>query len=183
MPRSERPDSSNRRTQRVWSLVGRDDRLPIDPDLSPDDPARPARAHRPAKGASRRRDLRVLLGIGVGGFVGTVARYEVSRSWPAAIGSFPTATFVINTSGAFALGALLAWMLERRDPSRYLRPFLCVGVLGSWTTMSTLVTEADVLLKDGRIAQGLLYVSATLIAGIVASTAGIAIGRLGATQR
>jgi len=117
--------------------------------------------------------------IGAGGFIGTIGRYGVGLAWPTPVGGFPSSTFVINTSGAFALGLTLTWILERLAPSRFLRPFICAGVLGAWTTMSTLAIEADVLLKDGRLAPALLYLGATVLAGAAATAVGIAIGRLG----
>ncbi len=113
----------------------------------------------------------------MGGFAGTVARYGVARAFPAAVGGFPWATFVINTSGAFLLGLLLALTLERWRVSRYLRPVTCVGFLGAWTTMSTLAFEADVLAKDGHADVAVAYLVATLVAGLAATAFGIAIGR------
>lgn len=165
------------RRGRLWRALGRDDPLPIDPDLAPEDRGEPSVAHRPAKGEPRRRDPRELAAIGAGGLLGTAARYGVDRAWPTAHGAFPWATFSINTTGAFALGVLLTLILERGTPMRYLRVFACVGFLGAWTTMSTLTTEADVLAKGGDAALALGYVAASLLAGLVAVASGIAIGR------
>ncbi len=166
-----------RRFARFGRALGREDHLPIDPDLSPDDPSEPSTSHRPATTMLlHRRDPRVLASIGVGGFIGTAGRYGVGLAWPTAAGAFPAATFAVNTSGAFVLGFLLTLILEHLQPSGCLRPFACVGVLGAWTTMSTLATETDVLLKDGYIAQALAYIAITLAAGVLATVAGIALG-------
>ena len=161
----------------IKSRFGANDDLPIDPDLSPDDPSAPRATHRPAQAAIHRRDPRILGAIGLGGFAGTVARFEVERVFATPLGGFPWATFAINTSGAFLLGLLLAVLLERRRPSRYLRPLACVGFLGAWTTMSTLAIEADVLARDGHAGIAIAYLFATLFGGLAATALGIAIGR------
>jgi CrcB protein len=119
----------------------------------------------------------VLVSILAGGFLGTLARYEVGLAWPTPNGHFPTATFVINTSGAFLLGLLLAILLERRRPTRYLRPFAATGVLGGWTTYSSLVVEATTLGKGGDVALAGGYLALTLVCGVIAVTLGIALGR------
>lgn len=162
---------------RLWRALGRDDRLPIDPDLAPEDRGEPSIEHRPSREAPRRRDPRELVAIGVGGLLGTAARYGVDRAWTTPHGSFPATTLAINTSGALALGVLLTMLLERGSPARYLRVFACVGFLGAWTTMSTLATEADVLVRGGDPALALGYVTASLVAGLAAVATGIALGR------
>jgi fluoride exporter len=153
--------------------------LPIDPDLSPVDADEPSLTHGPHGGSHPPRDARELVAIGAGGVLGTAARYGVERAWPTPHGAFPAATLAINTSGALALGVVLAVILRRDAPLRHLRAFACVGFLGAWTTMSTLATEADLLVKGGDVALAAGYVAASLVAGLVAVAAGIMIGRLG----
>jgi len=120
--------------------------------------------------------------VAVGGAVGALARYEVELAWPVGSGRFPVATFVINTSGAFLLGLVLTVSMEREKKWtpvwRYLRLFACVGVLGAWTTMSTIAVESDSLVRAGDAAVALAYLAATMVAGVTAAVAGTAIGRL-----
>jgi CrcB protein len=112
-----------------------------------------------------------------GGSLGALARYELELSWPSAPGHVPWATFTINTSGALFLGVVLTLLLSRPHRLPHLRPFLCVGFTGAWTTMSTFALETDLLVKDGRVLTALGYVGATVVLGILAASAGIAIGR------
>ena len=100
----------------------------------------------------------VLAAVGAGGFLGALGRYELGVAWPTPAGHFPWTTFTINVSGAFALGLVLTLLLERVGPTRYVRPFFCVGVLGAWTTMSTFAVEGDLLVKSGRAAMAIVYV-------------------------
>ncbi|MDQ6837987.1 MAG: fluoride efflux transporter CrcB [Actinomycetota bacterium] len=116
--------------------------------------------------------------MAVGGALGTVARYAVSRALPAGVASFPWATFWTNVSGAFVLGVLLTLILERWPPTRYVRPFAATGFVGAYTTWSTFMVETDELLAHGHAATALAYVGASLVVGLAAVTLGIAVGRL-----
>ena len=81
-------------------------------------------------------------------------------------------------SGSFLLGLVLTFVLERWPPTRYVRPFLAIGVLGAYTTFSTYSVETDLLFRDGHVALGLAYALGSLAAGGVAVYLGIVAGRL-----
>lgn len=154
-----------------------DPRLPIDPDLAPDDPGEPSPTHKPTVHVHRARQVDVLLAVGAGGFLGALGRYELGLAWPTPPGHFPWTTFTINVSGAFVLGFVLTLLLEGVWSTRYLRPFFCVGVLGAWTTMSTFAVEGDLLIKDGHAATAVAYVAATVVVGLAATLVGVALAR------
>jgi CrcB protein len=158
------------------------DPLPIDPDIEPTDPSEPASGRRRSPVPVRRSHPGVLLAIAAGGFVGALGRYELELTWPVLPGHFPLSTFVINTSGAFLLGLVLTVTIERDRIRtrrwRSLRLFACVGVLGAWTTMSTVAVEADSLVRGGDAVTALGYLAATVAAGLAAAAVGTATGRL-----
>src|SRR5437870_9182921 len=77
-----------------------DGRLPVDPDLAPDDPAEPSVLHHPIPHVHRAREHDVLAAIAAGGFLGALGRYEVGLAWPTPAGHVPWATFAINISYA-----------------------------------------------------------------------------------
>jgi CrcB protein len=111
--------------------------------------------------------------------LGAPARYEVSQLIHVAKDSFPWATFWTNISGSFALGVVLVLILERFPPTVYLRPFVTTGFLGAYTTYSTFAVESALLVKDGHTPIALGYALASLVAGLAAVWAGIAIARAG----
>ena len=76
-------------------------------------------------------------------------------------------------SGSFVLGILLVLLLERFPPNRYARPFLATGFLGAYTTFSTFSVETDLLVRDGHVGVAVLYVAASLVAGLTAAWLGI----------
>jgi CrcB protein len=110
-----------------------------------------------------------VLVIGIGGFVGAVARYGIAvwigQRWGR---SFPLGTFVINVSGSFLIGLLMTLMAERFTENPQWRLLLVVGFLGAYTTFSTFEYETGALLKDGEWLFAGLNVVLSVIVGFAA---------------
>jgi CrcB protein len=119
----------------------------------------------------------VLGAIALGGALGAPARYGVAQLVHVSTDTFPWATFWTNISGSFALGLVLALVLERFPPSRYVRPFVATGFLGAYTTYSTFAVETVVLARDGHAGIAVAYAVASLVAGFMAAWVGILAGR------
>jgi CrcB protein len=112
--------------------------------------------------------------VGVAGAAGALARYGIA----AAVGarSFPWATLAINIVGSFALGALLRVAAERGWPETTTVP-LAVGFLGAFTTFSTFSNEVHGLLRGERLAAAAVYLTASVLGGVLAAAAGYAAAR------
>lgn len=121
----------------------------------------------------RRRQLAVPATVACGGVIGAVARYALSATWPVATGQFPWATFLVNVSGSAVLGCALRLLAERFPRDRLLRPMLCTGLIGAYTTFSTLAVQAVLLARAGDTATGALYVLASTAAGLAAVVLGL----------
>lgn len=145
----------------------------------PSGQAAPIDPYTPSDRRAERERPDVLAAIAAGGALGTLARYGVAQLVHVARDTFPWATFWTNVSGSFALGVLLVLLVERFPPSRYVRPFFATGLLGAFTTFSTLAVETDLLVKDGHAPIGVAYGLASLVAGLAAAWAGIVLGRTG----
>ncbi len=117
--------------------------------------------------------------VGLGGFAGAVARWLidgwVSERNPTA---FPVGTLVINLTGSFALGVLFAWVIERNVLPPEVRAPLMIGFLGAYTTFSTFMLESWRLIEDGAWALALVNLAGSVLLGLVAVIAGLAVGRL-----
>jgi CrcB protein len=118
-----------------------------------------------------------MVAIFIGGALGTVSRYLVDVGHPTAPGHFPWATLVINLSGSLAIGLLLPLTdrLSNRLPQA--RPFLVVGLLGGWTTFSTLAVDAEQLAQHGHVLTMVTYLAATIVGGLAAVLLGNGLGR------
>jgi fluoride exporter len=107
--------------------------------------------------------------IGIGGFLGAVARYGVGlwigRQWGR---SFPIGTFVINVSGSFLIGLLMSLFTERFMVNPQWRLLSVVGFLGAYTTFSTFEYETGALLRDGEWLIAMLNVVLSVIVGFAA---------------
>ena len=112
---------------------------------------------------------RVLL-AGAGGFLGSALRYLVA-TWllrSRGGGVFPLETFVINVTGCLAIG-FLSGLADTRGffpgPSR---TFVFVGILGGYTTFSTLGFETFRLVREGQLGVAALSSGGQLAVGLVA---------------
>ena len=117
--------------------------------------------------------------VGLGGFAGAVLRWLVdgwiSERNPTA---FPLGTLVINLTGSFVLGVLFAWVIERNVLPPEVRLPLMVGFLGAYTTFSTFMLESWRLVEEGAYALAAANLVGSVVLGLVAVVAGLAVGRL-----
>jgi fluoride exporter len=152
--------------------VPRDDHaeLPLDPDV----------ADAPEPGRSRPAHARPLLWavVAAGALVGAPARYLTSLALPTPAHGWPAGTFTVNICGAFLLGWLLE-ALARTGPDagwrQVTRLALGTGFCGALTTYSTLAVETDLLVRDHHVVMALSYAVGSVLAGLLATTAGIAV--------
>ena len=79
--------------------------------------------------------------IGVGGFLGAIARYSISRYLSNFFPSFPLGTLVVNVSGSFLLGFIMYSVAYGRSIPSDLRDLITIGFIGAFTTMSTFSYE------------------------------------------
>ena len=118
----------------------------------------------------------VLIVIALGGALGTVARFLLDTTFSDSATHFPTTTLLINLSGSLLIGLLVPLVDNFAPRAPLVRPFLIVGLLGGWTTYSTLAVDAVVLAKDGHAAAGVLSLVATLVGGLALVVCGNALG-------
>jgi fluoride exporter len=90
--------------------------------------------------------MRTALGVGIAGALGALARYGVDSAIERH-GLFPWATFVVNLSGAFLLGLIFALVVSHGSAPQWLRTSLTVGLLGAYTTFSTLSYDTLTLIE------------------------------------
>ncbi len=127
-----------------------------------------------------------LLGVGLAGALGAAARYGLAE-WVAARwrGAFPLATFIINVTGAFALAFVLGGSVTlvashsiSHAAQGQIAAVVGAGFLGGYTTFSTLSAETHVLAQRGRRGLAWLNAAGSLLAGMLAVVAGLALARL-----
>lgn len=116
--------------------------------------------------------------IGLGGFAGAITRYVVGSYIGERYGvRFPYGTFVINMTGSFLVGFVVAW-LSQTTASTYWRYLIPIGFIGAYTTFSTFEYETLRALQDGQITVGLLNVVLSVVLGLVAVWVGVVLGKV-----
>jgi CrcB protein len=117
----------------------------------------------------------VVAGAGIGGGLRYMLSWWTVERWG---GSLPWGTFIVNISGAFLLGIVMAVSAERALIPPVWRLFLGVGILGGYTTFSTLSYESIVLMERGLYLQGAINMFGSALLGLAAVFAGILVGRM-----
>ena len=119
--------------------------------------------------------------VGLGGGLGSVLRWWVGLVVGMRYkGDFPLGTFLINMSGAFAIGYLsVLFKVDWHD--RYgtaLNAGVLIGVLGGYTTFSTMQLDAVKLAgKRGKVSAA-FYLSLSVVVGQLAAGFGGALARV-----
>ncbi|MGF0118481.1 fluoride efflux transporter FluC [Promicromonospora sp. Marseille-Q5078] len=134
--------------------------------------------HPPARVRPAHRRPGLVALVAAGGAVGTAGRYGLAQAWPAVDG-WPVATFAANVLGAFVLGWLLEALAARGPETsavRRVRLAVGTGVLGGFTTFSSLALETERLLTGGAVGQAVAYAGGTLVLGWLACLAGVLLG-------
>ncbi len=105
--------------------------------------------------------------VGAGGFIGSVLRYLAGLLPVSPENGFPIKTFGINMLGAFVIG-MVAALAAKHQMHPKLILFLKVGVCGGFTTFSSFALETDQLLAKGNTAVAVLYVTGSIVCGVLA---------------
>lgn len=85
--------------------------------------------------------------IGIGGFIGAVARFLVTKFCNNYFPNFPVGTLIVNLSGSFLLGLIAYAFLMGKIISPEFRHFMTIGFLGAYTTMSSFAYESFRLME------------------------------------
>lgn len=120
--------------------------------------------------------LLLIGGIGLAGACGAVARYLLGRFVAERVPSqYPVGTFLINITGAFVIGLFFALVAHKlMNPT--LQLILATGFLGGYTTFSTMSWEGVQLARGGSIRSSLIYLSGSMLVGLLAAFLGILVG-------
>ena len=112
--------------------------------------------------------------VGVGSFIGGVLRYLMSGWIQGGIVTFPLGTLGVNFIGSLALGLIMYFSEYAGFISEEARIFWSIGLLGSFTTMSTFSYECFRLIEQG---ENFLF-GLNIIGTVVLTLAAVLIGKL-----
>lgn len=110
------------------------------------------------------------IAVGLGGAVGSALRYGVNIATNRFAGeTVPYATAVVNVVGCLLAGMLLGSVdSSKLDLTDARRAFLFTGILGGFTTFSSLALDTLVLVRNGEGAVAALNLGVQLSLGMFA---------------
>lgn len=108
--------------------------------------------------------------IAIGGCIGATARFCLANKVKP-INGFPLSTLLVNVIGSFLLGFFSGAVLNST-----IALLVGTGILGSFTTFSTLKVEIVSLLDQKKMRTAFFYMAVSYIGGIVLAFGGYALG-------
>jgi fluoride exporter len=116
--------------------------------------------------------------VGVGGFMGSIARFWLAVYVGQRMGTrFPYGTFLINVSGSFLVGLVMTILTERTHLSPTYRYLIPIGFIGGYTTFSTFEYETLRAIQDGQFTIGLLNIVMSVLVGFLMVWTGAMVGK------
>ena len=122
--------------------------------------------------------LRDILYVAGGSAIGGVFRFLVGRSIRGFVHqAFPWPTFVVNVLGCFAIGWIYTWASKQPQFKPEVLLLLTTGFCGGFTTFSAFAHENILLIRSGDHSTAFLYMIFSVLAGLLATWAGMQLGR------
>ncbi len=116
--------------------------------------------------------------MALGGAAGSVLRYGTNRLAAHYLGADTVAgTFAVNVAGSFLLGFLATVFIQRSGLPTEVRVMATVGLLGGFTTFSTLAYDGVRLMSSGEYARAGISLAANIVVGLTAAWLGVIAAR------
>ena len=117
----------------------------------------------------------VAIAVLIGGALGSLVRLLLGAAIQQRFGlAFPVGTLVINVTGSILLGFIMRFALDTTAVTPVWRALLTTGFCGGYTTFSTFSYETVDLVRGGLYARAGVYVTSSVVLGLVGAFAGFA---------
>ena len=114
----------------------------------------------------------------LGGGVGSALRFLMSKALNPFLKNFFLGTFSVNIIGCLLIGLVMGLFTKEKLLTENQMLLLVTGFCGGFTTFSAFAFEKHSLLKSGEILHFSIYVTSSVVIGILAVSLGIWLSRL-----
>jgi len=122
---------------------------------------------------------RIFLLVGLGGFLGSIARYGMSLGFSRILPlNFPYGTFTVNILGCLLIGIFFGWSEKHNWMNDEWRIFLTIGFCGGFTTFSSFAYENISMLNNQNYIGFFLYSAGSFLLGLLAVWGGLALTKI-----
>jgi CrcB protein len=116
--------------------------------------------------------------VGLGGGLGSMLRYLVGGYASGRMNArFPYGTFLVNCTGCFLIGLVVAILAERTDLSPNWKYLIPIGFIGGYTTFSSFELETFRSVENGEMLIAGLNVSLSVVIGFIGVWLGMIAGK------
>nr|WP_299343609.1 fluoride efflux transporter CrcB [Allomuricauda sp.] len=122
--------------------------------------------------------MKQVLLVFLGGGLGSILRYLVSRPLNSFLGNFYLGTFTVNIIGCLLIGFVIGISSKNNLLSSNSTLFLATGICGGFTTFSAFALEKHNFIKTGDFLPVLFYASSSIVVGILAVALGFWLSKL-----
>ena len=116
--------------------------------------------------------------VAFGGALGASLRFISSNLFKSIFPNFPFSTLFVNVTGSFAIGLLMSYLESNNASQNFIKYFLIIGLLGSYTTFSTFSFETIDLFNSKKIILSFFYISISVFSCLLFAFIGYNISKL-----
>lgn len=119
-----------------------------------------------------------IVAVMAGGAAGALLRYAVV-DWVVnrfGVQDIPLGTLLVNIAGSFLIG-ILAYLFISKINNDFLRFFFIIGLLGSFTTVSSFSLETVYMLIEAQYLSAIANILATLVLCLAATWLGLVLAK------
>ncbi|WP_417885699.1 fluoride efflux transporter CrcB [Zunongwangia sp.] len=122
--------------------------------------------------------MKNILLVFLGGGLGSIFRYLISKFLNSTDLNIPWGTFAVNIIGSFLIGLFIGSAIKHNNLGTPLYILLATGFCGGFTTFSTFSFENQALFKSGDFLNFIIYAFGSLFLGIIAAAIGLYCSKL-----